>query len=80
MIFKTSLDRLASGLKAAFPSMSDTDAKGLILKGLIPYKAEDKWGPALVNRILLDSGLTEAQVTEIKNKYSTTGTSGIRCN
>lgn len=76
MLFKTSLDRLATGLQAAFPSMSYSDAKGLMLKGL----SGSGLSQAVKDRILLDSGLSANQISEISFKYSNLGTIGIRCN
>jgi len=76
MMFTTSLNRLISGLQSAFPSLSNLDAKCLILKGL----SGSTLPASYKNRILTDNKLDFNHIKNISDKYSSTGTSGIRCN
>ena len=83
-LFTNYLNLLANSLQVAYPSMTQEDAKGLILVGLIGKDGgesprEGKWSTSFVNKVLGYSGFSRAQVLAVFVRY-TKGISGTSCN
>lgn len=68
------LNLISQGLQAAYPNITLTEAKGLILKEVFNAK------PSIRSEILNRMGLTEQQVTAIVTKFLTNAPGSTPCN
>lgn len=82
--FTYHLDLLANGLQAAYPNMQLGDSKGLLLKALVNLDGGTSpdakhWSTSFVDKILVKSGFSRAQINLIYARYQTYHTSGTTC-